>query len=693
VEDVAFHCNTIYVAGSGTIGRRTGPIAVVASETGRRVGALPELTGEVGRGGLAEPLVNAMVDDGRGGLFVAGSFAFANDSRCPGIVHVRPSGLLDPRFCPRTNGPVDEVGRHGDTLYLGGRFTSLGGARRDGLAAVTIAGDLLPWSPRLDPAMTCPDRDEPGSPASTVLALAASSSAVYIGGFFSGASGLDRRGLVAVDPSSGTPLVFDADLSAGAEPECDGPSVNRILLTAGRLVAAGDGLPWPAASFVRQLDPLTGAERGARLPSLRVTAMAARGSTLYLGGFFGAAAFELDTGDRLPWRPHIRGDVCCYVPDGGVRAIVPARDSIYLGGNFARVGTTKRAFAARVDARTGEALPWDPSPNGPVLALAALGRDMVLGGGLTSVGVAERHGLIAIDGPSGELLEWAPQAGGTNALAVRGDHLFIGGNLERVNGRRRAGLAAFDLLTGSLTEWEPTISERIYGVTVLATAGDRIYAGGDYGRAASSRSEPSEPRLGVAAFDVRTADLLDWNPLLDQEFDDVHVKGILLEEDAVYVGGDFDSVAGVLRNGAAAVEQGSAHLMPWDPRVGEDVNALAGGPSGVYVGGSFGLVLTDATSGTHIDFPVNVVTPLGVQAVALSRGRVFFAGDFDRVNGAPRAGVAAVDSTTGRLLRFQLRPQDRPRYAPDTIAVRGGAVIVDGYIQGNGEQLVVEPLR
>src|SRR5262245_22800031 len=48
VDDVAVHCNTIYVAGTGTIGRRTGPLALVSSGTGTRTQVLPSLSGDVG---------------------------------------------------------------------------------------------------------------------------------------------------------------------------------------------------------------------------------------------------------------------------------------------------------------------------------------------------------------------------------------------------------------------------------------------------------------------------------------------------------------------------------------------------------------------------------------------------------------------------------------------------------------------
>jgi hypothetical protein len=699
VDDVAVHCSTIYVAGSGTIGQRTGPLALVSGETGRRAHRLPSLSGEVGKAGLAEPLAQAIVEDGSGGWFVGGAFAFANERRCSGVVRILRSGMLDSTFCPRTDSVVHKLARHGDTLYLAGSFTYVGGKPRSGLAAVSVSGRVLPWAPRLDPALTCPDRDEPGARVAAVNAIAASASAVYIGGFFSGVAGVPREALAAVDPESGTPLAFAPVVAGDASPECGGPAVREMVLTDSRLVVAGDGLAWPRPNFVRALDPTSGVEAGPELPGLNASTLAVDDFTLYVGGAFGAAAFDLRSGSRLPWYPRVRGEVCCYYPGSGVWSIVPVGDVVYLGGAFARVGGIASPFAAKVTARIGRVLPWDTRPNGPVLDMGRAGDDIVMAGGLSSVNVEQRFGLVAIDGPSGRLLPWAPRiagrygpGGGANALAVGASRLYVGGNFLGVDGQARQGLAAFDLGTRELVDWRPALGgDPTYGVLTLDATSEAVFAGGDFRGMAPGPDDVSEPRVAVAALAADSGDVLDWDPSLQEETDTAEVREASFDEDVVYLAGDFDAP----RVGALGSYFDSGSPTDWDAGLSpdSDTNTILSAPRGVYVGGSFGLMLYDRSTGEVAQqFAVELNGLSGVEAIALEGRRLFVAGDFTRVGRARRAGFAAVDAITGRTLPFRLKAQDVARFEIGTVELAGGAVLFDGYIQGNGEQFVVQPL-
>jgi hypothetical protein len=698
IGDIAVHCNTIYIAGED-IGPRTGPLAAVSVTTGERLASLPALSGEVGDTDLADPLVRSMVSDGSGGWYVGGAFAFAWDRPCAGIVHVLRSGRLDPRFCPRTDGPVDSLARLNQTLYLGGDFVTVGGERRKQLAAVgTRDGEVLPWKPLLAPARYCPDRDEPGGLSLKVRTIATTPSAVFVGGFLAGAGGVSRPGLVALDPDDASILPFDAAL----EPEeCGGPTVAAVLPTADGLVVAGDESYTP---FLRVLDERSGSAVAPRLPGLRVSALASRRSTLFVGGIFGAAAFDLRSGMRLPWDPRVRGDVCCYNPAGGVHAIAAIGDTVYLGGNFARAGGEPHRFVVATDAVSGDVRPWRPEPNAPVLTIGPSGSKVVLGGTLMGVNMVERDGLIAIDGPTGRLLDWAPvvRGGAVGALHVAHGRLYVGGDFERVEGEPRRGLAAFDLDTKELTDWSPTTGNDIYGVTVLASSRDRIYAGGDFDVAASGPEDPTEPRAGVSAFDAESSEVLDWDPELRNGGDSVHVHAIAIVGDTVTLGGEFEVVADTPQEGVVAVDDARGEARQWNPAPANlgFVYALASTDSAAYLGGWFdtvggerrqGLAQVLTADGTATSFDANL-SGGNVEGIAMAGRRLFIVGDFDAVAGKPRAGVAALDAATGQLLPWNQAPADRARFNPSRIVVGGGAVLVNGYIQGNGEQLVVQPL-
>jgi hypothetical protein len=337
-----------------------------------------------------------------------------------------------------------------------------------------------------------------------------------------------------------------------------------------------------------------------------------------------------------------------------------------------------------------------------VLGIGVARDRVLLGGTLSSVNVEERHGLAAIDGPTGRLLAWTPRAVGTNALALSGDRLVVGGNFEKIDGEPRGGLAAFDVETRALDDWSPRIGRHIYGVTVLAASGDRVYAGGDYFGAAPGPDAQYEPRVGVAAFDAESGEVLGWDPALDDDDGDVHVHAIAISSDTIYLGGEFEEARDLPRVGTAAVDTDEGTASDWDPAP-EDLGfvyaAVVAGET-VYLGGWFsavggnnrrGLAQVDTASGgaTHLDAHIG---SSDVQDIAVFGRRVAIVGDFTTVAESPRAGIAILDGATGLLLPWNPRPADRPRYQPDVVTTGGGALIFDGYVQGNGDQLVIQPL-
>ena len=86
---------------------------------------------------------------------------------------------------PNPNGAVHALAVSGSTVYAGGGFTSIGGQRRHGLAALdTQTGTATPWNPNAD---------------NDVNALAVSGSTVYAGGYFTSIGGQVRPNLAALD--------------------------------------------------------------------------------------------------------------------------------------------------------------------------------------------------------------------------------------------------------------------------------------------------------------------------------------------------------------------------------------------------------------------------------------------------------------------------------------------------------------
>ncbi len=156
-------------------------------------------------------MVSAVVPDGAGGWYVGGSFQMEGDyvTGEPGIrdlAHVRSDGTLDSGWTPNPEdatvgagrGGVRALARDGDTLYVAGAFTAIGGAQRENLAALnTATGQARPWNVAVD--------------RSSVDSIGVADNTVYVGGGFAQIGGEPRAGLAALSASDGDVLDWNPE--------------------------------------------------------------------------------------------------------------------------------------------------------------------------------------------------------------------------------------------------------------------------------------------------------------------------------------------------------------------------------------------------------------------------------------------------------------------------------------------------
>jgi hypothetical protein len=509
-------------------------------------------------------------------------------------------------------------------VYVGGEFT----APRNYLAAFspTNAG-LLPWDP---------NPDYFAQPA------AISGSTVYIDGSFSHVGGQSHESIAAVDATTGA--------VAGFNPTIGQDTVNAVAVSGTAVylggsfttsngagqdyleaveLGTGDALPWNPG--------VTGS----------VNTLQLEGSTLYVGGGFSgsdsaggadrnfAAAIDTTTGAATPWNPNA---------NGAVNGIVSSGTSFGLIGQFSGVDEVARNNAAALSTTTGAVTAWNPDANGTLYAVQPDGSTVWIGGDFAGAGgvgggSATRTGLAQVDATTGALTTLYPGSiPNVRALALSGSTLYVGGEFAGTigNGVNRDYLAAVNTVDATIdTAFDPPAPNDF--VDGLAIEGSTVYAAGEFTETGTSS------RPNAAAFDAATGALLTWDPAPDEITYTITAAG-----NAVYLGGAFTHVDGTAQAGTAAVDATSGALLPWNPNLDRgggviEVHAVAVSGSHVFLGGDFDTVQgairedlaeVDATTGaptgwnpaeTTIIREVDALAPDGAGGVAVGGKFIGFA--------------------------------------------------------------------
>lgn len=385
------------------------------------------------------------------------------------------------------SGPLHEVlslAVSREVLYVGA--VSFGPSYEPGYTFRAYALGTLRERPWADPATS-------GNSYGAVKALAAQGHGVFAGGGFDIAGGRRRVGIAGVDLATGDASSFDPVYGR----EESYPRVRAVATGAGTVVFGGSGLTGGAFGPNDRL-----ARWSFGQIEDDVSALAVDGARVYVGGRIPSrtgddrllAALDIDTGAPLPWNPPIepahadpRDPGCTNC----VRAILPAGDTVYVGGDLA-AGARRDLIA--IDTRTGAIRTgFAPDPDGPVSALALHHGRLYAGGEFTRAGGGAHRNLVALDPRTGRAdAGFSPDPDGSvSALAARGCTILAGGTFTTIGGAARRNLAALGERDGRASRWAPQPDG---AVSALLAAPGRVLIGGAFSQIAG------EPRVGFAQF-------------------------------------------------------------------------------------------------------------------------------------------------------------------------------------------------
>lgn len=323
----------------------------------------------------------AFLDDGTGGVLIAGTFRGVTD----GVARANLAAIdlvtgQATAWNPGADGTVHALAALGSTVYAGGAFATAGGLARSALAAFdATTGVATAWNPGAN---------------ANVKSLAASGTTVYVGGAFTAAGGATRNMLAAIHATTGIATAWNPAPSGGM-------TVNAISLLGSTVYVGGDFTTVGVTSryALAAIDSASGAPTswvsGVSGP---VNSLVATATLVHAGGTFGYRPFNTVTGAVTS-----PGFVAPLV-NGTVNAIAVSGRAVALGGTFTSItGYGAVTGLAMVDTATWGPHAWNPSPNvGPAVLVFSPGR-LLAGGNFTSMNRITRVGFASISLPPSTL--------------------------------------------------------------------------------------------------------------------------------------------------------------------------------------------------------------------------------------------------------------------------------------------------
>jgi hypothetical protein len=538
--------------------------------------------------------VYTLVTDGTN-IYAGGLFTQVNGVTARGLMaKFNLSGTLDATWNPNASGgggSVEQLAFSGTSILAGGSFTSVGGTTRNYLAKLNNTnGNASNWA----------------TANSYVFTLYVDGTTCYAGGYFSqltsaGGSATARNYIGGITISTGNITAFNPG------PNSYVYTINKVgsnLYFGGQFTLVnGTARNYLAATNTSGALQSWNPSANSVVNKINVDAA----SNIILGGSF--SGFQEASRTYASITKYTNQVLASWTPvlNSVVYDITHNANRIFIGGFFTTVNGSARSGVAAFSLSgtlqtTNLNLSKGGSPNVGVYSLFATSTNLYVGGDFDKAGATVRNDFVEanISSGAGTILATNPNADNiVYAINVQGTTIAYGGNFRFSNFINRSYLASFRISTNSVTAWNPLPDSYVFDIAVNY---NKIFVVGQFDNVNAS------PHTGAAAFNLSTGALTTWNPQLSRAGQSVYadLNSVLADSNYVYLGGNFDQVAGTARNNAAIVSASSASVQSWNA-----------GPNTI------------------------------VRAMALNGSNLFIGGDFTYCKGAPRNYIAKIDSATG----------------------------------------------
>lgn len=596
-----------------------------------------------------------------------------------GVQGAGDDGWQDSFHLSGTDDVVYAVAQLGTDIYVGGRFTIVGGITANHIAKWNGSN----WSSL--GTGTANGVDSWVGTQSSVLALAVVGTDLYVGGNFTQAGGMPAKSLAKwngtawsnVGTETGTGMngtIFS--LAAASSDLYVGGFFTRIGGVAANSVAKWNGSSWSSLG--------TGANNGV---GGTAACLAVMGSSLYVGGSFTTAgtisANRIAKWDGTKWSNLKNGEIGNGFggPRASVNALAVMGTTLYVGGDFANVINTGSNYVVKWDGTSWSDLDGATNGsgvNGPVWSLLVAGNALYIGGQFTQAGGKAANYIAKWDGAawstlgSGVNTNFAMSTVGVYSLCMVGNTLYTAGSFNLTGDTDANYIAKWN---GS--QWSSLGVGLNKVVTALAVSGNNVYVGGQFITIG-----------GVVANHIARWDGTSWSSVGTGTTNGVagQVSCLLVAGTNLYVGGSFIQAGGKAANYIARWDGSTWNSLGTGTANGLDAypNALAIIGNTLYAGGGFTqaggsparyIAKWDGTTWSAVG---GGVSGGGVAALTVSGTTLYVGGNFTRAGGVDATYVAKWDGSQWRSLGVGYG-YNGPGGMVRTMLAQGNDLYVGGY--------------
>ncbi|UBM61582.1 T9SS type A sorting domain-containing protein [Candidatus Sulfidibacterium hydrothermale] len=533
------------------------------------------------------------------------------------------TGEMDTSFRPLPNAQIYSLAQWGDTLIVGGKFDTIAGEYRPGLAAIDLkTGALLPWKPDIhlsnfDAGYTGGER--------AIQAMTIKNDTLYIGGIFqistptldSNARGI--YGLARYNLKTGElDTTFHIHTSYFDQPTITGMDfLNNDLYVVGIFdikTPSGEEIENTAIFNIakRQLSPVNTGFLFSHSDSFSIPQILIQNGIIYM---WGISATDNSTGEKRSYFISLKASDHQFtswnpLPNYRVHSFSFSNDKILMSGNFYFLKSYPDNFVG-ITIPNGNYVQFPDLESAYTLALSP--KYIFIGGDFKWYNDSSVNGLVRLKRkdlsftsfPHHILSDQKPIA--INSIVLGDSGLYVTGYsaFNLVNGNYRQNICLLDPETAELKNWQPPTAddkpERVF------CFGNNVVVAGGFGLM------PSWERNGAAKINLKTSSVTDWNMNIPGY---IHIYKIIVAGDTVYVGGDdIDEINGKDASELSAVSASSATL----------------------ISGFKPSILTDGYGDSEIT------------AMAKYGNALYAAGEFFSVNGKTHHCIVKLDASTGEV--------------------------------------------